>query len=225
MIINNTYFFGDIYIPHAKPSITDPVTQVDSQVLDFINKYSEICGVKIFGPQLFAELKLNLDSNESSWVDAGADVRWDELVNGLEYTDPNSGLTVEWKGIRFQSDFDSTKYYSFLAEYVYFFHEQYNWITKGESGDQVEMSENSERRPPTDKAVRAWNRFVTLVQGEYANEQVVHREDFGYGLDYFQGGVDVSLYKFIADQNQISTDKFANFNPKKWKRLDIHGLV
>lgn len=226
MIINNTYFHGNIYIPHAKPSISDPVTGVDNEVISFINKYAEDCGIKCFGSQLFSELKLNLDSNEASWVDPLAEDKWDELVNGDEYTDPITGKDVIWKGIRFKNEFDTTnKYYSFLANYVYFFYQKHNWITSSEIGSQIEQSENSQTIPPNSKAVNAWNEFVTLVQGEYGNEQVVVKENFGFGIDYFKGGNEVSLYKFINDKNIISENTYANFNPKKWKRIDNFNLV
>jgi len=39
MIIDNTYFKGELYIPHAKPGITDDVTEVDGAIINFINEY------------------------------------------------------------------------------------------------------------------------------------------------------------------------------------------
>lgn len=225
MIINNTYFFGDIYIAHAKPGISDPVTNVDAKIVDFINKYAEECMLRCLGHQLFNDLKINLDPNESSWVDALADDKWDELVNGKEYTDPESGLDISWKGIRFQAEFEDTKYYSFLANYVFYFYKKRDWINNGELGSQIDSTENSEAIPPTREAVDAWNKFIDLVQGEYNSQDVVYREGIGYGVDYFSGCQNISLYKFINDMNFISENTYANFNPKKWRRMDYFNLV
>jgi len=38
-IINNTYFTNELYIPHAKPSITDKVKAVSLNINSFISKY------------------------------------------------------------------------------------------------------------------------------------------------------------------------------------------
>ena len=43
MIIDNTYFIDEIYISHAKPSITDDVTQVENDIMNFIDEYSRDC--------------------------------------------------------------------------------------------------------------------------------------------------------------------------------------
>lgn len=221
MIIDNTYFKCEIYIPHAKPSISDNVSKVDEEILLFISEYAENCLLECLGPQLLEDLKLNLDQNESSWVDALADDKWDRLVNGYEYTDPNTGLTVKWKGIRWKADFDTTNTYkSFLANYVYFFYERKSYTTRANNGIVKEESSNAESVSPIGKVVDSWNKFVNTVQGKYGNESIVIKEGAGVGIDYFTGGSEVCLYKFIEDMNAISENTYANFTPKKWSRLN-----
>ena len=221
MIIDNTYFKGEIYIPHAKPSISDSVTGVDDQLLLFISEYAEDCLLKCLGPQLLEDLKLNLDSGEASWVDPLADAKWDDLVNGKSYTDPSTGLTVKWKGIRWTADFDATNTYkSFLANYVYFFYEKKSHETRSDNGIVQEESKNAEVVSPINKVVDSWNKFVNDVQGEFGNEKVILKPAHGVGVDYFSGGSKVSLYKFIDDMNAISENTYANFTPKNWGRMN-----
>ena len=220
MIIDTTYFKGDIYIPHAKPGISNPATGVSVDVIDFINQYASECLFDCLGPQLYEDLKLNLDSNETSWVDALADAKWDELVNGKTYTDPNSGLEIIWRGIRYISDFEGSTYdKSFLANYVYFFYEKKEYITRSGTGHEKENAHNAETVTPTHKVVNSWNKFVSLVQGDEAPE-LLYGEYIGYGIDHYVGGSKVSLYKFINDSNEIAENTYANFNPKTWRKMN-----
>jgi hypothetical protein len=224
MIIDNTYFKGEIYIPHAKPGISDDVVGIDSEVISFINEYAKDCLFKCLGPQLYADLELNLDSNEASWIDALADQKWDDLVNGKSYTDPSSNLDVVWKGIRYINIFGGTEYdRSFLANYVYFYHEKKEYVTRSGVGHETEKAHNAEAVTPTNKVVNAWNKFVELVQG-VEDKKIFVKEYFGTGIDFYQNNEGVSLYKFINDSNKISDGTYANFKPKSWKKMNQFNL-
>lgn len=224
MIIDNTYFTGEIYIPHAKPGITDSVVGIDNEVISFINEYAKECLFKSLGAQLYADLELNLDSGDATWVDPLSDAKWDELVNGKDYTDPISELDVKWKGIRYINELGGSTYdRSFLAYYTYFFYEKKSHITRSEIGHEQEKAHNARLVMPTDKVVNAWNKFVTLVQGE-GNIKKYLASPFGLGVDYYSGNSDVSLYKFINDSNTISEGTYANFKPKLWNRINQLGL-
>src|SRR6187402_1476484 len=114
MIIDNGYFIDEIFIPHAKPSITDDVTAIGADISSFIDVYSKEALQKCLGYVLFKEFSAQLSSATANGLIAGADVKWDRLLNGTEYVDP-SGKTVYWKGIRFKSAGVYNK--SFLADY------------------------------------------------------------------------------------------------------------
>jgi hypothetical protein len=240
MIIDNTYLKGEIYIPHAKPGIKDSVTGVETEVISFISEYANDCLFKCLGPQLHADLLLNLDENETTWVDALADAKWNDLVNGKEYVDPVSNLNVVWKGIRYTNLFNGSVYdRSFLAYYVYFFYEKKDYVTRAGIGHQEEKPSNATLTTPTQKVVNAWNKFVTHVQGDdvqpvniYSNSGLLlHSINGGninsikgIGLDYFKGNSETSLYKFIEDSNIISEGTYANFKPKFWTRINQFGI-
>ena len=223
MIIDNTYFIGEIYEPHAKPSVTDGITGVDTNMLEFISEYAEDCLVKSLGYDLAALLIAELDPIQSNGLKVTADVKWDDLVNGDIYPDPATGDNVEWKGIRYKNISTGAYNRSFLANYVYFFFEQYDFITKSNTGNVLIESENSSRLDPNIKVVKAWRKFVDVVQGEIDNDAIVVK-DYGYGVDWFSGGSKVSLYKFINDINTTTPDTYPDFNPKTWKRINQLGL-
>ena len=42
MIIDNTYFVNEIFIPHAKPSVTDSVTGVAEAMISYIDMYEKL---------------------------------------------------------------------------------------------------------------------------------------------------------------------------------------
>jgi hypothetical protein len=224
MIIDNGYFKGKIYIPHAKPGITDTVTGVSNDIIDFINEYSEDCLIECLGLQLFKDLLLNLDENEETWVDPLSDQKWDELVNGKEYVDPSTQLNVEWRGIRYESKRNSGIYdKSFLADYTYFFYEKKEYITRSGIGHAINEADNAVTQVPTQAVVNAWNNFVTLVQGNKICEKIIYSEK-GYGVDFFVEDNVVSLYKFINDSNKINEETYSNFKPKIWERMTEFGI-
>jgi hypothetical protein len=224
MIIDNTYFKGEIYVPHAKPGITDSVIGVDQEIMGFINEYSSECLFECLGPQLYEELLANLDESKVNKIKEGSNVKWDELVNGKTYIDPSSELTIRWKGIRWISKPSSSVYdRSFLANYVYYFYEKKEYITRSGTGHNEEMPDNATKVTPTHKVVNSWNKFVGLVQGESRFKGTIVNEK-GIGLDFYGNGISVCLYKFINDMNTITENTYENFNPKVWKRINQFGI-
>ena len=223
MIIDNTYFIGELYLPHAKPSITDGVTGVDTKVLRFIDEYEEDCLIKILGYNLYVLLQAELDSAQPNKLDPGADAKWNDLVNGKTYVDPYTNKNVIWKGLRYKSVSNNTYDRSLLANYVYYYYEQNEYITTTNVGDVINIAKNAITMDPSLKTVNAWNRFVDMVQGEEDEENVVMTH-YGLGLDYYRGDGRVSLYKFIEDSNTITNDTYPDFNPKTWRRVNQFGI-
>lgn len=220
MIINNSYFKGEIYLPFSAPSVSDDTKKTESDVMEFINEYARDVLLKSLGTTLFIEFQSQLDSEEENGLIDGADSKWDDLLNGKVYTNPE-GDDVIWRGIRFKSIESGGYNRSFIANYVYFHYESDFFITRSGIGNQIEMGKNAETVIPNQKVVKSWNKFVGLVQGGEIKPTIVR----GIGLDYYNaGGVDVSLYKFIEDSNDLVEDTYEGFNPKTWGELNQFGL-
>lgn len=229
-----TYFKNDIYLPHAKVSVTDSVKGVESKIDDYIDEYEQDCLFKCFGSRLYTEFIATLDSSVPTFIKAGSDAKWGYLLNGLSYTNPN-GDAVIWKGIRQKTislgvteDADSYDK-SFLADYIYFHYESNSYITRANAGSVKSKSANAVTVAPTQKVVKAWRKFVRLVQGSLNNNPYFYKESVvglgGLGVDYYQGnGTEVSLYQFIADQNDLVEDTYADFEPKLWGDINQFGM-
>lgn len=222
MIITNTYFKGELYIPHATPSVTDDVTSVNADMLEFIERYERDCLIKSLGLILYNEFVSNIDILELTLIDSGAQPEWDELMNGKTYVNPRD-KTVTWKGIRYKNISSGEYNRSFLANYVYFFFEKNQEITTTNVGDAKLQPKNATLVSATEKVVKAWREFITLVQGDTGNESVVLKP-YGIGIDYYTGGSEINLYQYIKDQNTLIENTYAEFNPKTWKNMNILGI-
>ena len=229
MIINTTYFKGDIYLPHAKPGISDSITDVESKVVDFINEYDQDCLEKCLGIRLATEFFNKLDSSTPTFIKVGEDVKWNRLLNGHTYTKANGDVVV-WKGIRRgtvslgEPVINCKHDKSFLADYVYFYYESNSFITRGDAGSGKNKSANSETVMPNFKVTKAWRSFFNTVQGDNTKNTIVFRDGIlgGYGVDYFYGQdqFDATLYQFIRDTNELVADTYINFNPKDWGQIN-----
>lgn len=231
MIVKKSFFKNEIYIPHAKSSITDDVLDVESKVTDFINHYEKEALEKCLG-KLSIEFFSNIDSQEPTLIKSGSDVKWDWLMNGHTYT-LNDGTGCTWNGIRRyrgalgEDDSSKDANYSFLAEYIYFNYESNDFIKRADAGNIKNKSANAYAAEPNWKVVNAWNRFVDAVQGCSVETAGVKRGFLGGLYVDYRGNdrsYDVSLYQFINDMNSIDPDTYKNFNPKKWGRINKMGI-
>jgi len=99
MIIDNTYFIDEIYLPNAKPGITNSIKSVDANLVRLINERTRECLIKCLGFALFSEFVAVLDNTSPDGLLPATAQKWDDLLNGVSYTDP-SGNNVVWRGIR-----------------------------------------------------------------------------------------------------------------------------
>jgi len=222
MIINNTYFKGEIYLPQAKPGITSNVTEVDGEILDFIYDYSESCLEYCLGLELFLDFKDNLDNKKENGLKDLADPKWDLLLNGHIYNDIN-GNKKRFKGIRYKSGREDCYDRSFLAYYVYFFYESNQFIQTVGIGDVKPKVKNAEVVSPSFKVTKAWRRFYKMVQGE-TNAPILYKSNHGCGVDYFRNKGESTLYGFINDMNKIDETNYPNFDPKDWNNINQYGI-
>lgn len=223
-IVKNHYFRNEIFIPKAKPSITDDTTAIPSDLLDFINEYEEECLIKCLGP-LYYELRSNLDFTKDNLLKDDADEKWDWLLNGKESYVDSAGKTVSWRGLRFKSNLDGTGLYnkSLIAFYIYFFYEQDAQSLRGTTGHHVNDAKNAVSVSVRPKAVKAWRKFVEMVQGPDPKVDVYLR-NIGYGIDYHVHSEAPSLYGFIKDMNANGNDYYPSFEGKRWENINYFDL-
>lgn len=220
MIINNTYFKNDIYVPKAKPSIVNDITSLSTDLVSFIDEKEAECLIECLGLPLFIELRDQLDFNEPNLLLPTADQKWDDLLNGVQsYVNPQ-GQTVDWQGIRFKSKpYDTNAEYdkSFLAYYVYWYFEEDEDIMEFTGGFQKNDAKNAETVSARPKVIKAWNNFVKLVQGS-GYGRALYLNHIGTGVDYFgsKANEKTSLYTFIRDSNSLVPGTYPNFKPRNW---------
>lgn len=216
MITDNTYYKGELYIPQAKPSISDGATAVDEEFTYMLDKFEEDCLIKCLGFSLYKELTENLDLTKPTLIKDAADAKWDNLVNGHTYTKQGATAQSIWRGIRFKSPITSKTYNrSFLANYVYWFYEKNRYITTTGVGSVKEEAKNGLMVTPLQKVVDAWNEFIELVQGTGLNVAVYNKGGL-FGVDYLNPQKVITLYEYIEDQNALAEDTFAEFAPREW---------
>jgi len=220
MILNNSYFVNEIFIPHAKPSVTDNVTAISADLLYFIQEYETECLFKSLGFSLYKEFLSNLDETKPSYIKDGADEKWNKLLNGTEYVD-SSGKPCIWKGIRRKTGETYNK--SFLADYVYYHYEKSADDDRVGVGNVKQNAENAEIVNKAPKVVAAWRRFFKLVQGG-CYEHTFISNNFGEGVDWIGSGEEKSLYDFIYDMNLLDNTNYQNFNPYMFTNINQFGI-
>lgn len=212
MITDNTYYVDELYIAHAKPSITSDVTTVGSDLSNFIYEYEREALIKCLSLTLFNEFEKVLDKSKANGLIDTADQKWDDLLNGVEYVDAR-GKTVSWRGIRYKlrtADTKPTK--SFLANYVFYYFERDFANFKTGNGVMIAKGKSFKEANPTAKITRAWRKMVKMIQGEEAKPKIIR----GVGIDWFIDNGEITLYKYIRDINEITPDTYANFVPYTW---------
>ena len=221
MIIDNTYFKGDIFIHSAKPSITSDSSDIASELVEFIDLYSKDCLRKCLGISLFNEFKAVLDPDSDTGLIENPANKWVELLNGVEeYTDAR-GKKKFFKGIRYKtSDKEDAEYNkSFLANYVYYFYEEADFIKNTGVGNIKPKAKSAEVVTPRFKVISSWRKFIKDVQGSQQNKEVIHRR-FGFGIDHYNNSQESCLYTFIKDMNEIDPDNYKDFEPFIWRNAN-----
>lgn len=226
MVINNAYFVNEIFIPHAKPSITDNVLDISASMTDFIEQYSKDCLVKCFGYSLFKEFESKLDATKDNGLIDGAEDKWNDLLNGKEYLDKN-GKKVYWPGIR--EKLGSEYKVSFIADYVYYNYEWSEDSSRVGVGNVQELSENAEVVSKTPKVIFAWRRFFSKVVGDYPIPSIHIKSASSYclgvGVDWYGSSQRLkSLYQFIADSNALDPETYKDFEPYPFKNKNQFGF-
>lgn len=206
MIIDNTYFVDDIFIAHAKPSVTDSVTGVAESMVSYIETFERQALIECFGYQMYLELVDNIDVAQPTLIKEGADEKWNKLVNGDEYT-LSDGTKKYWLGLRIiipTATPGVSRKKSLLANYVYYHYNKSTDTDTTGTGDVIHKSENAETVSKTPKVISAMRSFVKMVQGESSQPSLVCNR-FGVGVDWYvnTNSSGVSLYEFIKDNGNF----------------------
>jgi hypothetical protein len=220
-ITDNTYYKNEIYIPHAKPSVTSDVTTVSAELDAFIEEYERDCLIKCLGFQLFKLFYDELDNSETNGLLATADAKWNDLLNGKDYTNSQGDL-VSWRGIRWKAMSTDTLYSrSFLANYVFYNYEQNADVFRTGVGYVKGQAKNAEERSPAPRVINAWRKMVDVIQGKekvvtVLNHQYHHLNRHGLALDYYYDNSEITLYRFIRDMNLAVDETYPDFKPQYW---------
>lgn len=207
MIINSSYFIGEIHLSQVGAGASTKVNSNDKFQI-FVDEYEREIINKGLGKQLADEFYSNIDSTTGELL-PGADAKWDRLLNGHTYT--KSNLQYYWQGLISES---GTFKSSLMAYYVYFYYILQGATQQSTMGILKADAENSKTASATPKMVKAWRKMYDWYSGDNNhyhpyNIQVKNRIVF---TDYYgDGNREVSLYTFIKD-NESDYDNWV-FTP------------
>lgn len=222
IIVNREYFKStERFIPHAKDEPTDGILGVKNNLDQMILKYERDYLVSSLGYPLYKLFFAELDDAQGNGLDSGADVKWDQLLNGLEYT--IDGTLTNFRGIRFQ---DGSKYESAIADYIFWNYIRNDVQTYGGLGVQKEIPGNARIETEVRYATNAWRSYYKLTVGQYATVNVYQNQLGIIGVDYFgsHGNTERSLYEFIRDQNKLTPDKYPDWMPMFIENSNPFGI-
>ena len=138
-LIDASFFVAEISIPN------NTATEVAQNINWFINKYEPKVLEQLLGYELSKLL-----------VASPIDVRFANLINGVEYTD-DSGVLTKWRGLK-QSATESM-----LAYYIYYQWQRFNAIKQSGLATIIPKGQEMVNTSPAPKMVQAYNNFVDGV--------------------------------------------------------------
>jgi hypothetical protein len=205
MIINNSYFQGDIKIPNSQDSLT-PLTDRRGNFVDveeYIAKFERQIMIYALG---LTEYKDFIDQFETNGdLKAGATQKWKDFTDGKEYT--VDSVDKEWLGLRYTQ---GTQKYSLIAYYI-FSKFASDFSTKlGDAGVQKSNSKASRGYSSIPTVVEAHNEFLKIYQGDIdeGNSVKVWYGKNISGIDYFnqnQLNDITSMYEYLQDNADVYT--------------------
>lgn len=181
-IIDESYFIRELVIPNT--------SEVD--VADTLNPFSNWIDTEarlMLQGALGFELFKDFDTNVTNGVYVPGVTKWDNLVNGVEYT--FDGTLYSFRGLIFV---DGTVKRSMMAYYVFARWFTYHMSQVGGMGEQTGESANSMIAHGAARQSKAWNNFARLYNGDTNIWQIVSGISFD---SEFQNTHFVSLLKFL----------------------------
>ena len=196
MLIDKTYFQGDITIPNLQE------IQHDNDLVQIlIESKSNSLLESILGRENYLALKSQLDVNGKLKPDA--DQKWKDLVNGQSYTDNDQKFY--FKGLIQEGDLYKT---SMIADFVFC-----EWLKQTRSqqtgvGEVVVNAQNATNVNSNSKFVSIWNRFIQEFGARHHNHVRRYCIKGVPFYDYFNGGNsnNVSLVQFLTHFSDVYED-------------------
>ena len=141
MLIDNTYFWGDISLPGGV--LSGDFADID----DYIEKYEKEALIDILGYTLWKDYNAN-----------PTDAKWVRFIEGHEYSVEYAGGThlVKWNGLQ------NTDKVSLLAYYIYYQYVRYHVTHTSGFGELLQQAENASKISPHQRLVSSWNKFIEL---------------------------------------------------------------
>lgn len=142
MIIDTSYFFGDILIGQLSEQA------VQDKVNWFINQYEPEILRGLLGYETYK--LMSAETPEQRFVD---------IKTGKEYTD-EKGILRKWDGL-------VSGKISLIAYYVYYWYQRSQSTTTSGTGEGKTQTQNAIPISAMDKMASAWNKMVTLNEELY----------------------------------------------------------
>ncbi len=195
MIIDSSYFIGEIYLSQVGEGASKHVNDED-ELQVFIDEYEPDILKKALGRKLYDAFDAEL--NADGTIKGTADPKWGRLLNGHTYT--KDGIDHYWRGITEKHG----KYRkSFIAYYVYYHYVKDDVTQTTTQGTVKSQAENASPATAVPKLTNAWRKFHEWYYGNSDNVTGKAYWDRGvYVEDYFTGTQntkEVSLYEFLTD--------------------------
>jgi hypothetical protein len=183
-IIDASYFQSDKAIPNS----LELNSNVNTVLEQFIDNKVRLLLKNALGYELFNDLDSNITDGG---LNVGAPVKWQNFVNGVEYTDGTE--TLKWQGLKFT---EGMVKHSLLADFVYYYWLENEAIKNTGVGLVTATSKNANNVSYNSTLSRHWNNFVLQYQGEL-NEYNHWFFDRLFNRDYNY----VSLLQFLKDND------------------------
>lgn len=205
-IIDDTYFIKEITMPNST-EIDAYDSGGDDLQEQWIDQYSRELLQNALGTTLFNDL----DSNVTAGVYVPGVTKWDNLVQGVEYT--YQGIDYQWKGLIFT---EGTFKGSVLAYYVYCKWLEYQLSRMSGVGEVKGNAANSMNVNSTQRYVNLWNTFYRAYQGDSDVSTNVYIKNGVPFFDYFgTNDTYVSLIEFLThNETDYEDAQMTLYKPK-----------
>ncbi|WP_438423132.1 hypothetical protein [Aquimarina macrocephali] len=202
MIINGSYFVGELYLSQVSESASVVVNNKLKNTY-FIDEYEREILEKGLGYKMCKDLYLHID-NQGSIKTTSVDSVWDDLLNGKEYQ--KDGKTFYWPGL---VEKVGLLHKSMMAYYIYFMYLNDD-TRKNTTSGTVSGSKKSEKVSVSPSTTDAWRKMVKWYGGSKRNTSPVITYHNGAIFEDYCGDNDntgrVSMYQYLSDHKESYPD-------------------
>lgn len=198
MIIERSYFIGEIHIPNSQNLEPNSDVVGNGSDLDlFIEKHERSILIKCLGYGLFRKFESQLDSSKSNGLKDDTSEEWDDLLNGKDYI--KNGQPCFWRGLTFN---DGSLKRSLIAQYIYCEYLRKDSVHYSGTGFKQEKTKNAVSVSPDMLYVNAFREFHELTEFSCENKDVK------------------SLYDFLSDHKE----NYENWKPERFENQNRLGI-